>query len=229
MSGEWPEDPTDPRCPACGEPVSATASFCMHCETDLPSGDGAAPADDAPVDEADPGMPTRDDATGTADRSLVGSLFDGAPVGPDGDEVDRHAEAAAAWIDPDSLLDDVSTAVLGVLTGVVVFVLVLLMAFGLLPPPVEGAAGWLALGGGAATGLWVGRTRSAFDAARKAGFAVGGLLALVPLLLAIVLPWETAGDALGGSVLFAVLVWPVALAVVGVGWVLGFGGVEGGG
>lgn len=227
MSGEWPEDPTDPRCPACGEPVSATAAFCMHCETDLPSADGA--VDDAPVDEADPGMPTRDDDAGAASGSLVGSLFDRAPVGPDGGAVERRAEAAAAWVDPDSLLDNVSTAVLGVLTGVVVFVLVVLMTFGLLPAVVDSAAGWLALGAGAATGLWVGRTRSVFDAARKAGYAVGGLLALVPPVLALVLPWESAGDALGGGLVFGVLVWPVALAVAGVGWVLGFGGLEDGG
>lgn len=41
MSGsDWPEDPTDPRCPACGEPVSATARFCMHCDASLPSAGG---------------------------------------------------------------------------------------------------------------------------------------------------------------------------------------------
>lgn len=26
----------DPRCPACGEPIGQTATYCMHCSADLP-------------------------------------------------------------------------------------------------------------------------------------------------------------------------------------------------
>lgn len=28
-------EPTDPRCPECGEPIGATATYCMHCSADL--------------------------------------------------------------------------------------------------------------------------------------------------------------------------------------------------
>ncbi|MFB6188903.1 MAG: zinc-ribbon domain-containing protein, partial [Halapricum sp.] len=63
----------DPRCPECGEKLAATASFCMHCEADLPDGlaggttetvGGDSPAGDdydsdpTPTDHYDPESPT---------------------------------------------------------------------------------------------------------------------------------------------------------------------------
>lgn len=213
MSGDaWPEDPTDPRCPSCGEPVSATADYCMHCEVDLPSAGvdvaaGTTAVDGAPMDEADPGMPTVDETDRAAGRTA----------------------AAGAWIDPDSLLDDVSTAMVGTVGGLVAIPLVALVSYWLLPAAVEGAAFPLGLAAGAGGGLWVARTRTVFGAARKAGFGLGGLLALVPLSLGVALPWESAGDAVGGIFVFGVFLWPVAAALAGIGWVLGRGGVEGDG
>lgn len=277
MSGEWPADPSDPSCPDCGEPVSATASYCMHCESDLPPagfGDSTTePVDDAPIDEADPGMPTRDDDR-EGDDGLLGGVGDedtetgedteagdddswsGGAGGDDGtdesgdqdawgtddgtgsrfgggsrtgaarERAGEKAEEAAAWIDPDSLLDDVSTVVVGVVTAVLTLVLGTILAYGILPPVVDAAAPWIALAATAGAGLWVGRTRSVFGAARKAGLVVGAQVALVPVAFALAMPWESAGDAVGGGFFLGIIFWPIAAIVAGVGWVLGMGGVD---
>lgn len=223
-AGEWPEDPKDPRCPTCGEPVSATAIYCMHCEADLPTADASTAAastgtagttatatDDAPMDEADPGMPTRDDDTGGT----------GARRGRD-----RAEEPDDAWIDPDSLLDDVSTVAVGLAGGLVDLVVLALLAFWALPEAVEGAALPIGVVGGIGLGLWIGYSPSVFDAARKAGYSLGGLLAVVPPTLALALDWQSGTGPIGGTIVFGIFVWPVALVVVGLGWLLGRGGVD---
>jgi hypothetical protein len=240
MSGEWPADPSDPRCPTCGEPVSATASYCMHCEADLPAaGFGEAESatgtvDDAPMDEADPGMPTRDDrgdATGAPGGSTTRSLF-----GTAGERSSRaraareraseRADEAAAWLDPNSLLDNVSTVMVAVVTAVVTLGLGTMLAYGLMPSVLDAAAPWLALAATAGAGLWVGRTRSVFGAARKAGLVVAGQIALVPVAFVAATSWESVGDAIGGVVVIGIFLWPAAAVVAGVGWVLGLGGVD---
>ncbi len=44
-------DADDPRCPECDGPLAATASYCMHCEADLPL---PSDADVSPTDDYDP-------------------------------------------------------------------------------------------------------------------------------------------------------------------------------
>lgn len=46
-------DATDPACPECGEPIGATATYCMHCGTDLAMDDSAdvSDADDVTMAE----------------------------------------------------------------------------------------------------------------------------------------------------------------------------------
>lgn len=41
-----PVDPDDPHCPECGEPIGATATYCMHCSTDLTMAREVADTDD---------------------------------------------------------------------------------------------------------------------------------------------------------------------------------------
>jgi hypothetical protein len=241
MSGEWPADPSDPRCPTCGEPVSATASYCMHCEADLPAAGFGDPesatgtVDDAPMDEADPGMPTRDDdeddATGAPGGSTTRSLFGTAGERSSRTRAAREragerADEAAAWLDPDSLLDDVSTLMVAVVTAVVTLGLGTMLTYGLLPSVVDDASPWIALAATAGAGLWVGRTRSVFGAARKAGLVVAGQIALVPVAFVAATSWESVGDAIGGVVVVGIFLWPAAAVVAGVGWVLGLGGVD---
>lgn len=239
----------------------------MHCEADLPPAgfgeeagassvaDTATTVDDAPMDEADPGMPTVDDdgsGPGTGGDSLDGAgaaILDGVVDAVDGDTGDaihgdadaagggddgtasrgtRAEEHAGAWIDPDSLLDNVSTVAVGVGAGLVTLVLAALVTFWLLPQGFGGAALWVGLAAGAGGGLWMARSRTVFDAARKAGYAVGGLLALVPVAVSVALSWQNPADVLGGVVVFGLFLWPVALVVVGLGWLLGRGGVDDG-
>lgn len=211
MSGEWPADPTDPRCPECGEPVSATASYCMHCEADLPG---------ATVD-ADPAA--SDDVGAAASGTAQGG---GGGVENWSSTDESGAGREDAWIDPDSLLDNVSTVAVGVVGSLLTWILAGLVTFWLLPPVVEDAAFWLGLAGGAVAGLWMARSRTVFDAARRASYTVGGLLALVPPAVAIALSWQDPSEAVVGIFVFGIFLWPIALAVVGLGWFLGRGGVE---
>lgn len=201
---DWPADPTDPQCPSCGEPVSATGSFCMHCEADLPAG-GFGPAEAtattadsaaAPgsVDEADPGMPTGDQ-----------------PV------------AQSGWLHPDSAFDDASTATVGIVGGLFDGFLVGLLAAWALPPAVQSS--WtaaLAVLGWLLSTAWIAWTRSVFGAVRKAAYSFAVLVALAPLFLGYAL-------ADPGVLSFGIVAWPVAGIAAGGGWVAGRGALEDGG
>ena len=222
MSGrEWPADPMDPRCPECDGPVSATASYCMHCEADLPAAD------------FDP----RETASGVDADFVSASDTDGAPAGESvAEQVSAAADAAASGgtaatggsardddrlLDPDGLLDDVSTVMVGAVGGLLAGVLLLPLAVWLFPDPLESLVLPVAVVGWLAATAWMVRTRTVFGAVRKAGYALGGLLALVPPLAAVAATQDGPVAALGATVLFGVFVWPVALVVAGVGYVVG--------
>ena len=128
-------------------------------------------------------------------------------------------DQGGALLDPDSLLDDVSTVMVGGGGGLLDGVLLVLLTIWLLPDGFEGASFWLGLAGGAGAGLWIARSRTVFGAARKAGYSLGGLLALVPFAVAVAL-------VDGGALFFGLCLWPVAFVVVGLGWLLGKGGVD---
>lgn len=86
---------TDPRCPECGGPISATAIYCLHCKADL----GDRIDDSADVSDAD-------DVPWT--------------VGGEAGSAGRTAEALLA---PDGLVDDSLTAVVALVGGAVAGVL----------------------------------------------------------------------------------------------------------
>jgi len=189
--GDWPADPSDPRCPECDGPVSATSPFCMHCEADLPPGD--------------PGSGTDTDVTTSTNP-------DAATSSGTGD----------AWLDPDGLLDDVSTVGVGVVAGLLAGVIAsatLLFALPDLWPFVAGLAVW------AGATAWIARTRTVFGTVRKAGYLVGALLAVAPLLLVATAPFaaDTLGQRLTGVPVFGIFAWPVGLVAAGVGWLAGHG------
>lgn len=187
----------DPRCPACDEAVSRTASFCIHCHADL---DGQGDADAAVVDLGDGSDPG---TSAAASASTAG--------GSAGDEYGRFH--------PDSLIDDASTALVGVLAGVVVgFLLMVVLLFGT-GAEVTALAWPVTL---VAVALFVGHTRTAFGAVRKACYV------LAPTLVAVPLFWfgeaPEGGDFAGRVLAFALseaVVVPVALAVVGIGYWVG--------
>lgn len=91
MSG-W-RDAEDPNCPSCGEPVSATASYCMHCGTDFEPVD----ADPSPGDDRGTGALTHDPGSDTTTSLLdwVRSQASSATATEDGS---RDSTAAAPYV-----------------------------------------------------------------------------------------------------------------------------------
>ncbi|MEF8775472.1 MAG: hypothetical protein V5A43_03085 [Haloarculaceae archaeon] len=65
-------DADDPRCPACGEPIGATATYCMHCSADLGMDDSADVTDADDVTYR--GGPTTGEGTSGSDASEEGLL-----------------------------------------------------------------------------------------------------------------------------------------------------------
>jgi hypothetical protein len=226
--GEWPADPTDPRCPHCDGKVSATASYCMHCEADLP------PADFDPRETADG---TDADFVGTSVSEQVSAAAE--EFGRSGeDSADsrsihegrtgtREETSDDHLIDPDGILDNVSTAMVGVVGGLLAGIVLLPLSIWLFPDPLEDLVLWVAGAGWLAATAWIARTRTVFGAVEKAGLVLGGLLALAPPLAALAAE-NGVGDVLGATIIFGIFVWPVALVLAGIGWVVGyFGGVDG--
>jgi hypothetical protein len=75
-------DADDPRCPECGEPIGATATYCMHCSSDLPMDDSAdvSDADDVAYGTGSPGSDP------------------GGRLGAGGDEVTGDGGGFGAWL-----------------------------------------------------------------------------------------------------------------------------------
>lgn len=196
-------DPDDPRCPECGGKIGATATYCMHCSADLTDeleesdtdGDGAwdqseTTTDGATTDDTSTGRPRRERAPGDSDQLL----------------------------DPDGLVDNTLTAVVGIIGGIVVgFVgtTVLLILTG---------SGWAVLFGFLA---WLGSTaylvrRSTVQGAiSKSAYAVAIVLLVVPLVALSPLTSMDggAGERMGLFVVLLVFVAiPAGVSAI-VGWI----------
>lgn len=144
----------DPRCPECGQPIGQTATYCMHCSADLTDEREAADADG---DEA----------------------WDAAGGVSEGSQEPSATDESGQLLDPDGLVDNTLTVLVGIGGGVVVGVVgtvVLLLATG---------SGWALLFGLAA---WLGSTaylvrrRTVQAAASRTGYAVAVVLLLVPVV-----------------------------------------------
>lgn len=184
--GDVSDTMVDPRCPDCGEPVGTTATYCMHCSADL-TGRG-------PVDGAD-GTPTRH-TTSDSGASEGESRSDGT------------------LLDPDGLLDDSLTVVVGVVGGLVVGIVatfaLLFFDAGL---ALLGVVVWLG-----AT-VYLVRRRTVQETLSKAAYGVGLVLLLVPLVpLSPAVETGSGGDRVVGVVVLAVLVGIPALVAAGVGY-----------
>lgn len=130
----------------------------------------------------------------------------------------RQAEASGGLLDPDGLVDDSLTVVVGVVGGIVVGILgtvLLLVLTGSGWALAFGFVAWMA-----ATGYLV-RRQTVQEAVAKSGFAVAGVLLLVPLLaLSPVLEVDGGlGErAMAFLVLLVTALIPAAVAA-SVGWV----------
>ena len=176
----------DPRCPDCGEPVGTTATYCMHCSADL-TGRG-------PVGAADLGVDT-----GTTTRPTTGGGED------DG----------GGLLDPDGIVDDSLTAVVGVVGGLVVgFVATLSLLFFDAGLALLGVVAWLG------STVYLVHLHKVQEAVSKAAYGVALVLLLVPLVpLSPAVETSGAGDRVVGVVVLGVLFGGPALVAAGVGYV----------
>lgn len=203
--------------------MSATASYCMHCDADLDGTDDEAV--ESAVIEFDAESVTTEEATGeppggTVEERGAERRSGSGETAPDPRTAREDAGADdRGWLHPDSLLDDVSTGAVGIVAGLIVGFLAMvlaLLATGSALAFLVGPVGWVG------AGLYVGWTRSVFRAVRKACYLIAPTLAALPLF------WfgdAPQGGDVGGRIVAFVLseavVLPVALVLVGVGYWIG--------
>jgi hypothetical protein len=172
----------DPRCPECGEPIGGTATYCMHCSADLTDERNAADADgDRAWDDGATGGGDADVPWGTDDANADA---DPDPTwGPDADGGGTSRSSALGdgepMLDPDGLVDNSLTVIVGIAGGLVVGVV------GTIALAIMTDSGWGFLLGIVA---WLGSTaylvrrRTVQGAVAKSGYAVAVVLLLVPLI-----------------------------------------------
>lgn len=184
--------PADPRCPECGSPIGVTATYCMHCSADLTDERRAADAD----------------SDGVWDASAGG---EGTPT---------DAATGDSLLDPDGLVDDSLTVVVGILGGIVVGVVgtvVLGIVTGSGVGVAFGLVAWLV------STAYLVRQRTVQGAISKSGYAVATVLLTVPLV-ALSPVVDVEGGLSGRGGLFVVLllfVFVPAGVAAGVGWLAG--------
>lgn len=183
----------DPRCPECGEPIGQTATYCMHCSADLTDELQAADAD-------------------------ADGAWDGASAAPEGSRAPPATGEPGQLLDPDGLVDDTLTVLVGIGGGVVVGAVgtvVLLLATG---------SGWALLFGLVA---WLGSTaylvrrRTVQAAVSRTGYAIAVVLLLVPVVaLSPAASIDGGLEERGGLffILFVFVLIPAGIAAM-FGWV----------
>jgi len=188
----------DPRCPECGEPIGMTATYCMHCSADLTDEHAAADADGDLAWDAD----SSDSATTSTDF--------GGPT-------EREDSADGQLLDPDGLVDNSLTVLVGVAGGIVVGLL------GTIVFAIVSTSAWALPFGFVA---WLGSTaylvrRSTVQGAvAKSGYAVAVVLLLVPFVtLSPFLSVE--GGLVGRAQSFVILLVFVAIPA-GISAIVGF-------
>ncbi|MFB6108423.1 MAG: zinc ribbon domain-containing protein [Haloplanus sp.] len=150
---------SDPRCPECGGPIGATATYCMHCSADLTEERAAADADGDGVWDAD-----------ASDASDVGRSDDASSARRSSDD---------GLLDPDGLLDGALTTVVGLVGGLVVGVVGTVVLL-VLTDSDWGA--WLGVAAWLCSTVYLARLRTVFDALSKTAYGVSIVLLLVPLV-----------------------------------------------
>lgn len=144
---------SDPRCPVCGEPIGATATYCMHCSADLTEQRAQADTDqDGYWDEPTP----PDTPSGGTIRSQVDGIW--------------H---------PDGVVDNTLSTIVGIVGGLViggVSTVVLILLTSSEWALVFGGVGWLA-----ATVYLVTR-KTVLDTLARTAYGIAIAVLLVPLI-----------------------------------------------
>jgi len=185
------EELDDPRCPECGGPVGPTATYCMHCSADL--------VDREPVAPEAVSAGTGDGGTDEGSEPMNVSTAASTPV--------EHP------IDPEGVMDDTLTVIVGILGGIVIGVLgsvILLILLESVWSVVLGLAAWLG-----ATAYLV-RRRFVMDALSKGAYGVAVVLLSLPL---VALRFDEGLVERGGLFLVMLLfaLFPAGIAA-GIGW-----------
>ncbi len=195
-------DAANPRCPECGEEISATASYCMHCYADLPTGDTG--ADVSPADDIDTSEPTVDRSDIYGEDSGNGLSTGDSPTGESGDEsglfgavpnphsLDGLAGHVASmlWTDvPESegVSRDSVTAPLwmrvpvAIICGLVAFVVFVILFTVLLNDISLPGDGWLLLVGFAGIMVWLVRKPLPSDIVGDTCYGIALMLLTIPV------------------------------------------------
>lgn len=190
----------DPRCPECDAAVGSQAQGCIHC--------GARFDEPAAGSGTDWGADTKRTETST-DREPPAAGRDRA-----GDRLDRLLEP-----DPDGIVDNALTAVLGLVAGVCCGAAALLV-FGTVGGGLAGVVAALAAFVGVT--WWTARRASVFGAVRAACYALAVALVALPV---VALTDAAKGGTLGGQVLLflvgELVFGAVAAALAGIGYSVG--------
>jgi hypothetical protein len=197
---------TDPRCPECGEPIGATATYCMHCSADLTDEQAEADTD---------GDGTWDETEAPSVGDVVSDAVSGTDTG-----AATSGESGGQLLDPDGLVDNALTILVGIvggaiagLVGTIVLGVVTNSGYGVL----FGILAWLV------TTAYLVRQRTVQGAVSKSGYAIALVLLLVPLIALSPFVNVDGGASARGGLFVVLLVFvgvPAAIAAV-VGWVAG--------
>ena len=206
-------DSEDPHCPECGEPIGRTATYCMHCSADLSDEQAAADINDDGVwDEAAEGSDGSDDSGDSA------PTYD--PLEDEGGDATVSTDAGGQLLDPDGIVDNTLTVVVGIVGGVVVGI-VATITLAVMTESVWGfllgIVAWLG-----STGYLV-RRRTVQGAVEKSGYAAAVVLLLIPLVAFSPLAGVDGGLTGRGTFFLGALLAvsiPAGIAAV-VGWVAG--------
>ena len=183
----------DPRCPECGEPIGQTATYCMHCSADLTEEQAAADTDS---DEA----------------------WEQSGTTPTAQQSDTAAEESGQLLDPDGLVDNTLTVLVGIAGGIVVGVVGTVVLLALTTSPwalLIGLFAWLG-----ATAHLV-RRRTVQGAVARTGYAVALVLLTMPVIAFSPALSVEGGIAGRGESLLALLLFitvPAGIAAA-VGWI----------
>lgn len=225
-------DAADRRCPECGEPNDRIATYCRHCSADLAEArptardeadgvlfrarDSLAAAIDDWTDRSDDGTDRAADRGDRSDGRVVGGTRGSTGAKRYGStSLDRDDERL---LDPDGVVDNTLTAVVGIVGGLVVGIV------GSIVLGVVTQSGWGYLLGVVA---WLGSTaylvrrRTVQGAISATGYAVTIVLLSVPVIALSPLVAVDGGASERGGTFLVLLVFvavPAAIAAA-VGWV----------
>ena len=105
-------DSENPHCPECGEPIGQTATYCMHCSADLTDEQAAADTND------DGAWDAAGSSDGSADSGNSAPTY--GPLEDEGGDATVSTDAGGQLLDPDGIVDNTLTVVVGIAGGVVV-------------------------------------------------------------------------------------------------------------